>query len=54
VEETIKIATAKNITVYDATYIATAQKLNGTLYTADKQLATTANKIVKTKLLKAN
>jgi predicted nucleic acid-binding protein len=49
-EETINIANAKKITVYDATYIALTQKLNGTLYTADKKLAT----ITKSKLLKSN
>jgi predicted nucleic acid-binding protein len=53
-EETLNIATAKNITVYDATYIALTQKLNGTLYTADQKLATTANTITRTKLLKPN
>jgi predicted nucleic acid-binding protein len=53
-EETINIAAAKNIRVYDATYIALAQKLNGTLYTADKKLATIANTITTTKLLKPN
>jgi predicted nucleic acid-binding protein len=38
-EETINIAITKNISVYDATYIALTQKLNGTLYTADQKLA---------------
>ncbi len=51
-EETINIATTKNIPVCDATYIALAQKLNGTLYTADKKLASIANTITNTKLLK--
>ena len=41
-EETINIATTKNITIYDVAYIALAQKLNGILYTADKKLAKTA------------
>jgi predicted nucleic acid-binding protein len=53
-EETINIATTKNITVYDATYIALAQKLNGTLYTADKKLALIANANTNTNLLKTN
>jgi predicted nucleic acid-binding protein len=51
-EETINIAAAKNISVYDAAYIALTQKLAGTLYTADKKLAATANTITTTKLLK--
>ena len=51
-QEATQIALAQNITVYDALYIAAAQKLNGTLYTADQKLSTTANKITNTKLLK--
>jgi predicted nucleic acid-binding protein len=53
-EETINIATTKNISAYDATYIAATQKLGGKLYTTDKKLATTANTITTTKLLKPN
>jgi predicted nucleic acid-binding protein len=53
-EETINVATAKNISVYDATYIAATQKLGGTLYTADQKLAKTAKTITTTKLLKPN
>ncbi len=53
-EEAINIATTKNASIYDALYIALAQKLGGTLYTADKKLATTANTITTTKLLKSN
>ena len=51
-EEAINIAATKNASVYDALYIALTQKLNGTLYTADQKLCTTANTITNTKLLK--
>ena len=51
-EETIHIALTQNITVYDSLYVAAAQKLSGTLYTADQKLCTTAKKIVTSKLLK--
>jgi predicted nucleic acid-binding protein len=53
-EPTMTIAQTQKIPVYDALYIALAIKEKGTLYTADKKLATTANKITKTKLLKPN
>jgi predicted nucleic acid-binding protein len=52
-EETIHIALAQNITIYDSLYIAATQKLNGTLYTADQKLFTAANRITKSKLLKS-
>jgi predicted nucleic acid-binding protein len=52
-QETINIAITKKIAVYDATYIALAQKLNGTLYTADKKLASIAETITNTKLLES-
>jgi predicted nucleic acid-binding protein len=48
----IDIAQTTKMAVYDATYIALTQKLNGTLYTADQKLAKTANTITKIKLLK--
>jgi predicted nucleic acid-binding protein len=51
-EQTMQIAITQNITIYDALYIATAQKLNATLYTADQKLYSTANKTTKAKLLK--
>jgi predicted nucleic acid-binding protein len=50
--ETAQIALTQNITIYDALFIAAAQKLDGTLYTADQKLCTTANKTANTKLLK--
>ena len=50
--ETTTIALTQKTTVYDALYIAATQKVNGTLYTADQKLATTANTITNTKLLK--
>jgi predicted nucleic acid-binding protein len=50
--ETLKIAFTQNVTVYDALYIAVALKVNGTLYTADQKLCTTANTITNSKLLK--
>jgi predicted nucleic acid-binding protein len=53
-KETMQIAITQNITVYDALYIATSQKLNATLYTADQKLYTKANQITKTKLLQPN
>lgn len=51
-EKAMSIALEQNIPVYDAIYIAATQKLQGTLYTADQKLHTTANKITNTKLLK--
>lgn len=53
-EEAINIATTKNVSIYDALYIALAQQQNGTLYTADKKLAITAITITNTDLLKSN
>jgi predicted nucleic acid-binding protein len=51
-EQTMTIAQTLKIPVYDALYVAVAQKENGTLYTTDKKLAKTANTITTTKLLK--
>lgn len=36
--ESIKIRFEKNITIYDAAYIAVAKKLNSQLITADRKL----------------
>lgn len=51
--EAMHVALAQNISVYDALYIAAAQKINGTLYTADQKLCASAHKSVNTKLLKS-
>ena len=51
-QETAQIALSQNITIYDALFIAAAQKLNGTLYTADQKLCAIANKTTNSKLLK--
>ena len=50
-DEAIHIAISQNITVYDALFIAAAQKMNATLYTADKKLCAKTDKPIKTKLL---
>lgn len=50
--ETSDVALTQNIPVYDALYIALAQKISGTLYTADQKLCTTASKVTNSKLLK--
>lgn len=41
----------KNITAYDALYIAATQKLNATLYTAGRKLYNAAQTLTNTKLL---
>jgi predicted nucleic acid-binding protein len=51
-QETTQIALTQNITVYDALYIAAAQKLNGTLYTGDQKLCKIANRITSSKTTK--
>jgi predicted nucleic acid-binding protein len=50
--EAMHVALTQNITVYDALYIAAAQKNNSTLYTADQKLCNAANGIANAKLLK--
>ena len=50
-DEAMHIAVTQNITVYDALYIAAAQKANATLYTADKKLRAKTDKTIKLKLL---
>jgi predicted nucleic acid-binding protein len=52
-DETMQIALTQNMTVYDSLYIAATQKLNGTLYTADQKLYTTADRVANSKLLKS-
>jgi predicted nucleic acid-binding protein len=51
-DEAMQIAIFQNITVYDALFIAAAQKINATLYTADKKLYAKTSKLIKSKLLK--
>jgi predicted nucleic acid-binding protein len=53
-ERTMTIAQSLKIPVYDALYVALAEKEKGSLYTTDKKLATTANTITTTKLPKPN
>ena len=50
--ETMTIAQTIKVPVYDALYIALAQRENGTLYTADQKLCKAANTITNAKLLK--
>jgi predicted nucleic acid-binding protein len=50
--EAMHVALTQNISVYDSLYIAAAQKMNGTLYTADQKLCNAANAITNTKPLK--
>jgi predicted nucleic acid-binding protein len=50
-DEAMHIAITQNITVYDALFIAAAQKTNATLYTADKTLCAKTDKTIKIKLL---
>ena len=37
-ERTVEVAVEKNVTIYEASYIALAEKLNAKLYTSDKEL----------------
>ncbi len=50
-DEAMQIAISQNITVYDALFIAATQKINATLYTADKKLYSKTDKHIKSKLL---
>ena len=50
-DEAMHIAISQNITVYDALFMAAAQKINATLYTADKKLYAKTDKTIKSKLL---
>jgi predicted nucleic acid-binding protein len=49
-DQAMHIAISQNITVYDALFIAAAQKINAALYTADKKLCEKTDKLVKSKL----
>lgn len=51
-EEATDIALAQDITLYDALYIAAAQKLNATFLTADQRLHDIAGETTNSKLLK--
>ena len=50
-DEATQIALSQNITVYDALFIAAAQKINATLYTADKKLFAKTSNLINSKLL---
>jgi len=50
-DEAMHIAITQNISVYDALFIATAQKISATLFTADKKLCAKTDKLIKSKLL---
>ncbi len=50
----MQIAISENITVYDALFIAGAQKINASLYTADKKLCEKTGKLIKSKLPTSN
>ena len=52
-ESAIEIAIQQNVSIYDALYVAAAQKTNATLYTADQKLCINTNKIMKYKILKS-
>ena len=49
-DQAMHIAISQNIPVYDALFIAAAQKINATLYTADKKLCEKTDKLIKSKL----
>ena len=49
-DEAMHIAISQNIAVYDALFIAAAQKINAPLYTADKKLCEKTDKLIKSKL----
>ncbi len=44
-DESMQIALAKNLTIYDSIYVASAQKINGTILTSDQKLCNNAGKI---------
>jgi predicted nucleic acid-binding protein len=49
-DQAMHIAISQNITVYDALFIAAAQKINAPLYTADKKLCERTDKLIISKL----
>jgi len=50
-DQAMHIAITQNIPVYDALFIAAAQKTSATLLTADKKLCAKTDNLIKTKLL---
>ena len=52
-EETATIAQNKNITIYDALYVAATQKLSATLLTSDRKLHGTASDLTNARLLES-
>ncbi len=51
-EQASKIAFTYNITIYDALYVAAAEKVKATLYTADQKFHNKAKKVISSELLK--
>ena len=51
-EQTSKIAFTYNITIHDALYVAAAEKVEATLYTADQKFHNEAKKVISSELLK--
>ncbi len=49
--ESVQIALKLDVSIYDALYIAAAEKINGTLYTADQKLCNSAKEVTSTKIL---
>ncbi len=52
--ESMQVALKHKVSIYDALYIAAAEKINGTLYTADQKLFSSAKEVTSTKILKAS
>jgi predicted nucleic acid-binding protein len=46
-DQAMHIAITQNLTVYDALFIAAAQKISATLFTADKKLSAKTDKLIK-------
>jgi len=51
-EQASKIAFTYNTTIYDALYVAAAEKVKATLYTADQKFHNKAKKVISSELLK--
>jgi predicted nucleic acid-binding protein len=50
--ESMQLALKHDVSIYDALYIAAAEKINGTLYTADQKLCNSAKEVASTIILK--